>query len=461
MHVALAASAEAETSFFSNIDFSNGAIAAVSGGSDSTALLILLKEHLERFAPTARLVAVTVDHALRPASAAEAVGVSELCGRLDITHRTMVWTGEKPGTGIPAAAREARYRLLAEAARAEGIGMVLTGHTADDQAETIMMRRQRSFTDDGRGLAGMAPATLYEGAVWIVRPLLCERREALREALRRRNLSWIDDPTNADPAYERPRVRAAIGDGGEDFAAALDLAAGAARRRIELGEKAARLIGLLASQPVRGLVRLDPEFVGTSDRAAAIYALRILLASVGGVPFLPDEVRAAALFDRLSGQKLRATLSRVRVDARRGGIFLHREARGLPEPQSVAQGMVWDGRRLITFNDADDGLVIAPAGPAYVASIVETTTARVPKSLVRAALCAEPALWRGAERLGFPGNIGAGVSFSVQPVVAPWARFLPSFDLIPARAMSDLLGAPKVPKSPLHGAGDDRPWSKT
>jgi tRNA(Ile)-lysidine synthase len=460
MHVALAASAEAETSFFSNIDFSSGAIAAVSGGSDSTALLILLKDHLERFAPAARLVAVTVDHALRPASADEALAVKALCGRLGIVHRTMIWSGEKPSTGIAAAAREARYRLLAEAARAEGIGMVLTGHTAADQAETVAMRRERNSVDDGRGLAGMAPATLYSGAVWIVRPLLGARREMLREVLRRRSFSWIDDPTNADATYERPRVRAAIGDGGEDFAAALDLAAGAARRRIELGEQAARLIRSLASQPVRGLVRLDPEFA-SAEKHGAVYALRILLASVGGVPFLPDEARTAALFDRLSSGKLRATLSRVTVDVRRGGIFLLREARGLPEPQSAAQDMVWDGRRLITFNNDCNGLVIAAAGPACAAKLAEQAGDAVPKSLARAALSAEPALWRDAECLGFAGNTEPAATFAASPVVAPWARFLPSFDLMAARAMSALLGAPEVPQSPLSDARNDRPWSKT
>ncbi|KRA00283.1 tRNA(Ile)-lysidine synthetase [Mesorhizobium sp. Root157] len=455
MLAALDASPYLDAHLLSHIDFSHGAVVAVSGGSDSTALLILLKDHFERARCSARLVAVTVDHALRPSSAAEAAGVKQLCERLGIAHRTMVWAEAKPETGVPAAAREARYRLLAEAARAEGIGMVLTGHTADDQAETVAMRRQRSAVDEGRGLAGMAPATLYDGAIWIVRPLIGTRREALRAMLLQRRIQWIDDPTNADTAYERPRVRAAIGANGAGFSAAIALAARAARERMGLGEQAAALIDALAAQPVRGLIRLEPEFGHGGDRAAAIYALRILLAAVGGVSFLPDEARAAALFDRLGTEPFRTTLSRVAIDARRAGIFLYREARGLPEPMPATDCRLWDGRRSITFSDTEEGLVIAPTGPADAARLAQAVQGGGPGSLVRAALCAEPALWRGGECLGLAENT-AVAGLTVRPVVAPWARFLPSFDLMPARAVSDLIGAGWVPQSPMYNAGNAR-----
>ncbi len=312
-------------------------VAAVSGGSDSTALLLLTKAWLDTVDPAVDLIAVTVDHGLRPESAHEAQQVARLCTHHGITHRIVCWDGEKPASGLSAAARAARYRLLAEEAQAAGADIILTGHTLDDQVETVSMRQARG---EGRGLAGMASATLFDGAIWIVRPLLALRREALRGFLRRQGASWINDPTNVDPRYERARVRAGLT--GDDDERLLSKIADAQRRRIALGAEAAAIIAGEAARVAPGLIRLAPQFAKTQPAEAAAYAFRVLLGVTGGMAHLPDEERSAALVECLQNLPLRATLSRSVVDARPQGIFLRREVRGLPGPETPLDGMLWD-----------------------------------------------------------------------------------------------------------------------
>lgn len=418
---------------FLNFDFAarDAVIAAVSGGSDSTALLLLLKAYLDEKAPAVRLVAVTVDHGLRPDSAAEAQAVGHFAQSHGIAHRIFAWEGPKPAAGLPAAAREARYGLLAEAAAEEGTDLIVTGHTADDQAETVAMRQARS---DGRGLAGMAPATLFDGKAWIVRPLLETRRKALRDYLRANGVAWVEDPSNINQAFERPRARARLRDEA-DVSQLLAAARDAALLREYLGREAAGLIWAHARHVAPGLFRLDPAFAATEPRDGAVYALRVLLAAIGGTQHLPDEARVARLFDRLSAKPFCATLSRTLVDARRAGVFLLRETRGLPEPEPVRDGMLWDGRYRISGEA--EGVLVGPHDPA-IEPDAETLPTDIPPSLVRAALSAEPMFWGGSEP-------AAPVAI---PLVAPWVRFLPSFDLEPARAAAELLGAAPPPASP-------------
>ena len=435
---------------FSTLNLASHAsvIAAVSGGSDSTALLLLLDDYLKRFAPSTHLMAVTIDHALRPESAREAGDVARLCARLGIAHSIRPWTADKPQTGLPAAAREARHTLLARAAREAEASLVITGHTADDQAETVLMRQARH---DGRGLAGIASATFFDGCTWFVRPLLPIRRNELREFLSRRDIGWIDDPSNSNDHFERPRMRKSLRQcgGGTAIAAALHTARQAAAQRIHLGKAAARFIRDHVTRPAAGLLRVAPEPFDSAASDVAVYVLRILLAVAGGTPHLPDERRAALLRIRLLERlPVRAVLSRALVDRRQAGIFLLREARGLPEPVAAAHGAIWDGRYRIPDDRASDLACIAPVG-AIAARAARSADPGIPDSLVRAARACEPVV-AYPDRQGDRRRSACDDSApQLLPCMAPWARFLPSFDLAPAGAVAKILGAPQIPAPPF------------
>jgi tRNA(Ile)-lysidine synthase len=185
-------------------------VLAVSGGPDSTALMVLAARWRDRVQSPKRLVAVTVDHGLRKESKREAKAVETLAQKLGIEHRTLRWTGRKPKTGLQEAARVARYRLLAKVAREVDAGYVLTGHTLDDQAETILFRMARGSGISG--LAGMHPISrmpLKEASddVGLVRLLLKVPKSRLIATLKAAKIPYANDPSNRDPRFTRSRLR--------------------------------------------------------------------------------------------------------------------------------------------------------------------------------------------------------------------------------------------------------------
>ena len=179
---------------------------AVSGGADSMALLWAVA----RVFPKNNVLALTVDHRLRLQSAGEAAMVAQWCAQQGIDHRTLEWHGEKPASGVQAAARTARYRLLAAACEHDAAPVLLTAHHADDQAETVFARLARGSGVDG--LAAMPRERLIAAGagapVRLVRPLLSWRRNTLRALAEGEGLPVADDPSNDDAAYERVRRRA-------------------------------------------------------------------------------------------------------------------------------------------------------------------------------------------------------------------------------------------------------------
>ncbi|HLZ04038.1 MAG TPA: tRNA lysidine(34) synthetase TilS [Bradyrhizobium sp.] len=243
-------------------------VLAVSGGPDSVALMWLFARWRRALSRGPHLIAVTVDHGLRTESAREARDVKRLARSLEIEHRTMKWTGAKPKNGIPAAARAARYRLLADAAKSAGATHILTAHTSDDQAETVLMRLFR-----GSGIAGlsaMARESMRDGVV-LARPLLSVPKSRLVATLGKAGIAYADDPTNRDLAFARPRLRALLpmlaAEGGD--------ARGLARLAARLG-RANEAVEVLADGAERYLAlrgRAPPRQEGREFDAEAFAAL--------------------------------------------------------------------------------------------------------------------------------------------------------------------------------------------
>jgi tRNA(Ile)-lysidine synthase len=180
-----------------------GILAAVSGGPDSMALMGLLARWTAGGTRPPVTVA-TVDHGLRSESTDEAALVARVAADLSLPHRTLIWSGEKPSRGLPEAAREARYALLVALARQIGASHLITAHTQDDQAETVLMRLARGSGPGG--LAGMRPLVERDGVLH-ARPLLAAAKAELVSSCRENGWPFIEDPTNRDERFARPRWR--------------------------------------------------------------------------------------------------------------------------------------------------------------------------------------------------------------------------------------------------------------
>ena len=189
---------------------------AVSGGPDSMALL-----HLARAAFPEQIEAATVDHGLRREAAAEAALVARACADLGVAHRTLA-VAVPGGSSVQAAARRVRYDALATWCRERKLASLATAHHADDQAETLLMRLAR-----GSGLSGLAGIRESRdlGGVRLIRPLLGWRRAELAAIVA--PVETVEDPSNADPHYDRSRVRSLLAVAG-DLVDPLRLAASAA-----------------------------------------------------------------------------------------------------------------------------------------------------------------------------------------------------------------------------------------
>ncbi|MCR9257599.1 MAG: tRNA lysidine(34) synthetase TilS [Alphaproteobacteria bacterium] len=297
---------------------------AVSGGPDSVALLDL---SISWARPRGGgVLALTVDHGLRPGSDVEAAQVATLARRLGADHRVLTWRGGKPATGIQEAARIARYDLLGDACRKAGILHLLTAHHRDDQIETFLLRRDRGSGPDG--LAGMAASA---PTPWgrLLRPLLPVPKRDLIAYADACGLSYVTDPSNRDRRFTRVRLRLDR-DAAEDPQTRDRIRAHGDRRAEADDDRAAELARLARILPDGGVAL---GLAGTMALApsARERLLRFCLSRVGGAPYPPRADRLARLVAALgtappfSGRTLAGCLVALRLTAGSAEITLRRE----------------------------------------------------------------------------------------------------------------------------------------
>ena len=457
LNAVTAAIASYSDRLFEGVSTEAPVIVAVSGGSDSMALLQFA--HVWSQKHGADLHAVTIDHGLRPEAAAEAAFVAGVCAGMGVPHLTLAWDGAKPAFGIQEAARLSRYALLDDFAQDIGAATVLTGHTRDDQAETIFMRAIRSsekgvHEGDGRGLAGMARVTTLMSGTSIIRPLLDLGRQNLRAMLADAGQAWIEDPSNFDETYERVRVRRMLEKDGELLERLLRLGGLSARLRRCQAEDAARYLKEHAAVEPGPVFRLAlPAEEKLPAHPVFELAVQVMIAVAGGQSHLLARRRLKPVREMIAGFKtirpggkdpsvtLGGAVIGCRAKAEKGAkphrsashLVFVRERRNLGslllEPGEAA---LWDGRLQIT-NGTTATIFIEPAGRQQIAEYEAARGGRY-KVALRRALLSTPVVHTQETDHALPrlplvesGNLPRGLEVRLAPVAIE--HFCPETDI--------------------------------
>ncbi len=352
---------------------------ALSGGGDSTALL-----HLALRAGF-RVEAVTVDHALRADSAAEAATVGRACAALGVRHEVRVWDHGAVAGNMMDAARKARMQLIRDWARARSISVVALGHTRDDVAETVLMGLARSA--GVAGLSGMRAEWEVEG-LRFVRPLLAAGRSELRDWLRGERIAWVDDPTNDNDRFTRVKARQALTELaplGITVERLADVAGNLARAQAALAVQVAEAASAWVKEQGGAL-----QFESGLWRAPGEVQRQAVIAGVmwlSQASYAPRSAEVGRLLAALAEGR-DATLAGCR--ARKG--WLMREPRAVGGPVPV--GALWDGRWQV-IGLPGEVRVLGAEGLSLVKDWRET-------GLPREVLVVSPAVWQGKTLLAAP-----------------------------------------------------------
>ncbi len=380
---------------------------ACSGGADSLALTVLLHEQVASLG--GMVTALTVDHGLRENARAEAEATGKVLDGLGIRQEILTWSGPRPASGIQAAARDARYRLMFEWCRENAVLHLFLGHHALDQAETLILRQRKGSGESG--LSAM-PAIRDLPDLRLVRPLLAVNPQDLRCFLSDRELAWIEDPSNRDRRFTRVRLREELQ---TDAAGRVSELAGSARGHgLVRDQTERRLAGWFARH-----AQLDPfgclllgrgAFKQGSDTDAKALLARALM-TVGGAVYPPRGRALEGLLSEIAaGKSFRRTLGGCLIEGRLDDLLIFRELALTTTQPMVEARFLWDGRFLLSVSaeaDYDERLGdrefrAAALGNKGWKGLCDANAESNLRAKPHPARLAIPAIWQGDKLVAVP-----------------------------------------------------------
>ena len=372
---------------------------AVSGGGDSLALTILMQEWVT--ARGGEMLTLTVDHKLRPNSSAEAEGVQKLLRARNITHDILTWEGDKPLTHVQEMARKARYKLLLSECLKRGFPFLSIAHNLEDQIETFWMRLTHGSGLDG--LSAMSSVRMTEG-VSVIRPVLSFSREQLRATCLQHDIKWVEDPSNSNKKYLRPKLRAF-----ENLLKAEGLTPDRLALTVQKLEDARQALQVMADTAFSEYVLLHPEGYATLktekwkkspreiQRRVLAQTLMILSPKPYQSGFEAIEQTRIDLHNQFFTGK---TLAGCEIfPGRSGDVLLARESDATEGRMRVQEGLVWDGRFTVSG---------FPTESLYIGALGEQGLCELKKNMDGSGMLpfkvkrVLPALWHGGNLLAVP-----------------------------------------------------------
>lgn len=373
----------------------------VSGGPDSLCLAMLSAELTD-------VVCLVVDHGLRRESSEEAAWTVELLASHGIQAEQLNWEADKPAGNVQAEAREARYELMGEWCRQNGVRYLLTAHHQDDQAETLLLRLARG--SGVYGLASMAPASqmlVHGEAIALIRPLLSFPKERLKQTLVDRGLPWIEDPSNKAEQYDRVKVRQLLANPPLEGFRAERLAATAARLRrtrdaLEFYEN--EWLKSCVTPLDDGSLLFDAGAVDSAPEEIVLRGLSSMLRYVSGAHYVPRAEKLQRLAEAIMSPGFEGyTLYGVQVaSSGESGLAFFRELRAAEGRIPAEDGNCWDNRFEISARSDIARLEIGPLGQKGWEQVIRKWPEVRGIALPYAAKLAWPVVYDGENIIAIP-----------------------------------------------------------